>query len=279
MHAQKLADQKREAIGKRNGIVATILVHALLLLIFLLTGFRTPLPLPEEMGIAINFGTSNDGSGDIQPQENTAINNQQEAAPINNSSPPTEPTTITPVTQDVDEAPSVAPEKPKPKEPTPTKPDPKPDTKPTPEPPKPTVDNRALFPGRGKTDGGQTGEGETGKPGDQGDPNGDRDSRNHGQGRGTGDSGLPELNLTGRKFVQRPSINDNSQIEGRVVVEIVVDKNGRVLRARAGVRGSTITNANIIRKAEDAALKAQFNASSDAPEEQIGTISFIFKLN
>ena len=41
--------------------------HTGLLAFAILFGFATPLPLPEEEGILINFGTDDFGAGDEEP--------------------------------------------------------------------------------------------------------------------------------------------------------------------------------------------------------------------
>ena len=50
----------------KRGIVGTIIYHVILLLILIFLGFFTPLPLPGEEGILVNFGTSNRGLGEIE---------------------------------------------------------------------------------------------------------------------------------------------------------------------------------------------------------------------
>ncbi len=51
----------------RTGFVGTIITHAVILALLLLFGFFTPLPLPEEEGILINFGDSETGIGQEEP--------------------------------------------------------------------------------------------------------------------------------------------------------------------------------------------------------------------
>jgi len=52
---------------KKKGIIGTIIFHIVLAVILIITGFHTPLPLPEEDGILVNFGTDETGSGLIEP--------------------------------------------------------------------------------------------------------------------------------------------------------------------------------------------------------------------
>ena len=56
---------------KRSGVITTVVIHLLILLLFIFTGLTIPVPLPEQ-GILINFGTSDEGMGDVQPEEVTS---------------------------------------------------------------------------------------------------------------------------------------------------------------------------------------------------------------
>ena len=68
----------------------------------------------------------------------------------------------------------------------------------------------------------------------------------------------------------------NSQEQGRVVVRIWVNKEGKVERAVSGVQGTTITDQTLIKLAQDAALKAVFNSDPNAADQQTGTITYNF---
>jgi outer membrane biosynthesis protein TonB len=52
---------------KRRGLIATIVYHALLLLLLVFAGLTFPDPPPEEEGILVNFGTDEFGLGDYEP--------------------------------------------------------------------------------------------------------------------------------------------------------------------------------------------------------------------
>jgi len=58
-----------------------------------------------------------------------------------------------------------------------------------------------------------------------------------------------------------------------------VDKNGNVIEAHGGYRGSTITDANAVACDEIAAKKAKFTAASDGTDRQMGSIQYIHKLH
>ncbi len=59
----------------KKGIIGTIIFHAIVLILLIFLGFFTPLPLPGEEGILVNFGTSETGLGEIEPSP--ARNNPQ----------------------------------------------------------------------------------------------------------------------------------------------------------------------------------------------------------
>lgn len=256
-----------------KGLIGTIVFHALLVVALLFMALRTPLPLPSEGGVEVNLGNSDDGMGLVQPTELKA---SSQASPP----PPPESGEEDLLTEDTEEAPALEPKQnPKP-QPTP-KTETKPVVKPEPVPePTPKVDPRALFPGKGtgSNQSGQGGnEGITGNPGDQGKPTGDPNATGY---TGTGGSGGGiSFDLGGRskKLLPRPSTNFSE--EGTVVVTIYVDRFGSVTRAIAGAKGTTTASTRLRQLAEQAAKQAKFSAKEDAPEEQKGTITYIFELN
>jgi len=66
--------------------------------------------------------------------------------------------------------------------------------------------------------------------------------------------------------------------QGKVVVNITVDKNGNVIRAEATPSGSTFQNKELWRAAERAAYKAKFNKAPEAAAVQHGSITYHFDL-
>lgn len=98
----------------------------------------------------------------------------------------------------------------------------------------------------------------------------------HGPGHDIGNGpGGPDL--IGRILEQKPPPMTDSGEEGRVVVEIIVDETGRVIKATPGKRGSTTTSANLYAKARQAAMQAKFNPK-EGVKEQRGTYTFVFTL-
>jgi TonB family protein len=265
-----------------KALAGTLVFHALIVLFFLLIVFQNPDPplYSDNSGVEVNFGYMDEGTGDVQPEpvkeKNTAVPQQQQQQKQESEKEI--------MTQDVEDAPEIA------------KKEVKKEVKKTPVvviPPKkevpkePTVNQNALY--KPKKNGG---EGETGKPGDQGIEEGSLYSKNHGTTMGSGDhgdgtgshgNGGPggngyDFSLSGRSMRVPPKISDQSQEQGKVVVDITVDKTGNVVTASAPGRGSTTTSSNLVRKAKEAAMKTKFSPSSQGVEEQRGTITFVFIL-
>ncbi len=246
---------------KDKGIAAvgTIIVHALIVLVLFLMAFRTPLPLPGEEGVEVDLGMMDQGMGNIQPEKPAIpMASQPEQQPSQSKEEI--------VTQNDEEAPAL--EKPKT-----TKP--KQETKPV-EKPKQTANPRAMYQGSNNPQSGGS-EGITGQPGDQGKPNGLAGVRqydgNGGHGNGTG----YDLGGRGAKSLHRP--NDDFNEEGIIVVDIWVDRAGKVTRAEIKQKGTTLINSDMRQKAVQAAKRSTFAADPDAPEEQHGTITYTFVIN
>jgi TonB family protein len=86
-------------------------------------------------------------------------------------------------------------------------------------------------------------------------------------------------NLSGRSVVGGfPSPAYNSQNQGIVVVEVTVNQDGKVTKATATGKGSTVSDDKLWKAAEEAAKKARFNVKKDAPISQVGTITYVFSL-
>jgi TonB family protein len=258
--------------NKTKGLVVSIIVHTTIVVLLILFGFSTPLPLPGEEGILINFGTSDEGAGIGEPSPAP----QQTSPPDRTEEEKAEQA---PLSQDFEEAPSI----PDPVNPTTTKPaeeqpkEKKPKEEPKPEEEKPReVDRRTLFPGQ-KTDGNNSGEGDTGTQGNQGNTDGSVDSQSRVGGTVSGGDGI-SFSLGGRAAQSLPTPDYPSQKSGTVVVEVTVDRNGNVTNARGGVRGSTTYDTELVNAAEIAARRARFDVSQNAPAYQTGTITYVFKL-
>jgi len=251
------------AKDKYRGLIATILFHLGIIALLLFLGFSTPLPLPGEEGVEINLGMDIEGTGDIQPEK---------PATIKKTTPPPKQAESKEevVTQDTEEAPSINNEKgEKVEETTIEEVEEKEVVK-----EEPKVNPAAMYKGKSKNASENASEGITGKEGDQGKPTGTKTSKNYiGQG-GFGDG--KNWSLKGRKPTYLPKPSDDFAENGTIVVQITVNRYGKVTKAIAIDKGSTTTNSKLRRLAEEAAKKAVFNANPDAAELQRGTITYHF---
>lgn len=85
--------------------------------------------------------------------------------------------------------------------------------------------------------------------------------------------------LNGRKIIKKPSPEYNCNEQGKVVVEITVDKNGNVINAIAGINGTTNKSACLLNASKIAALGTKWQPDNNAPDKQIGKIEYNFRLN
>ena len=118
------------------------------------------------------------------------------------------------------------------------------------------------------------GKGNTGKPGNQGDPDGDPNASKL-EGISTG-SGSVGGGLGSRGVASAPKITDNSQQQGTVVVRVCVDKSGKVVSSEFTQRGSTITDSRLKNLAVANAKKWKFSTGN--VDKQCGTITYRFRV-
>lgn len=257
---------------------AALMTAFLLISYFIVFGLQTPQEVGTG-GIVVNYGTVEEGMGDDfmsieEPSVDPNANNTPPDEVVKNAeTQPVPPTAQNSeqavVTQENEDAPAVATAK-KPTSPVPTAATPAKENKPT-----PTVNQNALYKGK-KSSGTGRGDGTGSTPGNQGDPDGDPLAPNYGSG-GSG-FGNVKLTLANRRFLNLPKINDEGQQSGRIYVEIRVDKSGEVVYARAGVKGTTLSDQSLWRKCEQAVMGASLNQLESAPDVQIGVVVFNFKV-
>lgn len=89
-------------------------------------------------------------------------------------------------------------------------------------------------------------------------------------------------NLTGRSIRILPTLTEQYEEEGKIVLDISVDSKGNVVLAEGPARGSTTTNTVLLKKAKEAAFKTKFT-EADMPTDaevtfQKGTFSIIFHI-
>ncbi len=294
---------------KKSAVLTAIIMGLILFLIF--TFGMTYFDPPKEYGIAVNFGTSDVGSGDTQPTEPLKsasseeevveeVEEQQEVEEVQEEIEET-PTESAPsekvITQDSEESIRIKKQEEsrrreeaaeeRIKEAQRQK---KLEAERIEKKRKAAIAKKkaeeaakrkkldAMMGGLNNSDGTATGgEGNDNQAGDKGNPNGDPNASGY-YGNGGGGSG-GNYRLGNRKAVSKPKPTYDCNEEGRVVVSISVDKSGRVISARAGIKGTTNSASCLLQRAKEAALKTRFNSDSKAPTKQVGSIIYNFTLS
>lgn len=318
----------------RRGLLGTILFHAGVVLLLLLLGFITPLPLPEEEGIIVDFGNSPTGSGLREPSKRKTTTKKvpevkaPKLQPKPKPKPPPKETAVKSgekdlLTQDFEKTVAVdtgaekkkaeeekkkrdeeialkklreeerkrqeeierikeeeLERKRKEEEERLRKEEEERKRREAEEAKISEINSRAkdAF-GGGKTDNNSNSEGQgaTYGGGNQGSENGTPDVNQYGTGGGAG-NGI-SFSLSGRSARSLPKPGFPGNEEGKVVVEVTVDKYGKVTNANPGAKGSTTMDPGLLNAAKKAALSALFNIDNNAPAFQRGTITYSFILD
>lgn len=281
-----IVSQNEENKNKLISLGISLLIFALLLLFLIFYIIVTPNPpFPEAPGggggLEFNIGTliegtgnvENDGMGDavqvIESNEVTPPTNQENSAQdivtsengvdvnitkTENKNTTTNATVVIPVKPKVKTAAELLKEK--------------------------------FEKNQGKNGGGDGNSGHAGNEGSpDGNPNtngtggtgggdGGGDGPGKGPGKGPGNGGYG-FSLAGRSVMTPPVLSKDTKEEGKVVVEITVDKSGKVIKADPNGRGTTTSSPMLKAKARQAALATKFNVSGEF-EEQKGTITIVF---
>jgi TonB family protein len=266
-------DATAENKNKYIALAFTIGFHALLFLLFIIIVFITPIPpfeikpMPEiEIGLGMEgMGQDPGGSGDKSEDLATSM----DAATTATTTPADAPNVITDATETEVSVKT---------NPTNTK-DVKEDAK-TPEEEKASAElMNALAKLKNKKGGKGEGDGKTGGSGEgtgSGVGDGPDDGKGNKPGIGQGKGGY---DLKGRSLVYKPDRLTDATEEGIVVVEIVVNANGKVIKATTeGQRGTTTFNSALHSKARLAAYELVFSPSPTGAKEQRGTYTFVFTL-
>ena len=277
-------DRKLNKSARIKALTSTALFYILLAVLLINIGMTVKLPLPGgDEGIEVMLGEGDFGQDNFQEAVEQTIQ-LNENIPVTQPNVTTQPTTPQEqgevITQTVEEAPVVNDQKDQKKEVQ----------------QQVIRQSNPLFEySKNKSN---FGKGNNNQTGNQGNPNGTPNSTNpfgtgkgkkgdgpdnsgnDGQGGGPGTGNNPQgfaFDLKGRKLVDRPVINDETQYEGKIVLEITVDRRGKVIKTEV-TRGSTTTAGTLVEMAKQAALKVSFTPDPDAPEEQYGTMTFNFRL-
>ncbi len=120
------------------------------------------------------------------------------------------------------------------------------------------------------------GKGDDNKPGNKGQLNGDPYATSIFGDSGPGKDGV-DFGLGGRDKVYSNKFEQDCNEEGLVVVEIRVNRNGKVVKATPGIQGTNGTSC-LFEAAKKTALSFKFTPNQNAPDIQIGYVSVNFAL-
>jgi colicin import membrane protein len=273
---------------ERKSAILTTIIAALLLLLLSFVGLKFFDP-PISYGMEVNFGTSVQGKGKVQPTKTLA--SQPKRAPQQQKSIPVQPIVEKAVakvlTQEETSIPVVKkkPKKVSPKEETPKKVEPKKIEKKTPPaPPKPTVAASTknilsnVLNAKKREGEEKAGEGNDAVAGDKGKREGNPYASSYYNKAGLGGN-RKGFGLNGRNLQSNGAITQECNQEGIVVVRITVNQQGQVITAEPGVKGSTNVHPCLLEPARKTAFLHQWFPDKNAPATQTGFVVINFKLS
>lgn len=274
-----------ETKHERNSARITVLITLILLLLLFVVGPQYMDP-PEEYGVAVNFGTTDLGSGNkplSEPKKAVEDKVVEETQPEETEVVPTEATTKAEdvITQDNVEAIAIKKQK-------------EAEAKAKAEAQRIENEKRQAEEKKrreeaekkrkldnliggvknadGKTDGG---EGPDNKGGNKGQLDGDPYAPSYFGGSGPGKGGVG-YGLGGRGKPSRQIFEQDCNEYGLVVVRIEVNRQGKVINAEPGIRGTTNTHPCLLEPAKKIALSHKWPADANAPTTQVGFVSINF---
>ncbi len=288
-----------ETKHERNSAKITALIAVILLLLLFVVGppYMDP---PIEYGVAVNFGNSPVGQGNVQPKKPIKSEPREITKPVEEVSQPkqesSKPATSENIkteevlNQENEEAIAIkkqkeaerkaqldADRKAKAEADAKAKAEAERIAKEKAEQEAKKKKLDALIGGVSKSEGTETGgEGNDNSPGDKGQLDGDPYAPSYFGDPGSG-SGGKGYGLGGRGRATFTKVVPDCQEEGRVVVEIHVNRDGKVIKAIPGKRGTT-GDSCLFEAARKTALSHKWPPDSKAPQTQIGWVEVNFSL-
>lgn len=247
--------EERNGLQQVKALVFALLIVAGIVITSMFVYLYRPVPLPSDVVVELELGSPYAGGGsggsqktDPQPTKSEAVapsmtDNEKEAPEVNTpNNVSTKPVTSNHTT---------------------TKPN---NTKPS--------NPNALF-------GGMSEEGSGG-----GNNNGDGKGEGGKKGDGYGPGHEPGVynpngnySLEGRKLLEKPTVEGGFDAEGKVVVDIWVDQNGKVIRTAINESLTNTSNKDLRDRAKRAAKRVVWNVDNGADIEQKGSVTINFKLH
>ena len=277
-----------ETKHERNSAKITTLIIVIFVLLLFIVGppYMDP---PEEYGVAVNFGTTDFGSGNkplSKPKQVDIPKVVEESQPQQEK---VEPKTAPVKSEDVlttDNAEAIAIKKQKQAEAKAKseserverlKREAEEEKKRVEAEKRKKLDN--LIGGvKNSQDSDTGGEGPDGNPGNKGQLDGNPYAPSYFGGSGPGKGGVG-FGLGGRGKPSRQIYKQDCNEYGLVIVRIEVNQNGQVIKADPGAKGSTNTHPCLLEPAKKIAESHKWPADSNAPTKQVGFVSINFDIS
>ncbi len=272
-----LDDNRDERQAKVISWITTAAIAILLFLVLFLIKIITPIPAippdPEAMTLEIGLNMGTGGTSEVQgggSQGNTGEPGMQAPSDADNA-PPSSPTDNGAVTGDNPDNPSAT------------------NTNHTGTAKQPSKEMLAAIANFNKNKGkasvkiGGDGQGDP-YTGGIGDGSGsDLGPKNGGDVGTDGDGGKKGTDPIGngnriRSILSTPQIVNPTQEEGKVVVNVYVNRDGKVIKTERSSAGSTTFNPTLIATATQSAYKIKFNPDPQGPEVLLLAIDIVFTL-
>jgi len=292
-------ENQQEKKNKRIAFLVSLGLHAsLFLTFFFLISWRAPYPPAPEYGVVLNYGLDNQGGGETQPE--TPVGNSQaddkstemqadekklqdepnkDAAQKEEVKDEKTDATLSDETSEVTVKTEKKKIEDKPKEKV-DKVEPKKEVKAKVEEKK-IVKNEAVYPSNSGSKKGETNQsqGDDGKVGDKGNPQGKLDAKAlYGKpGGGGGGDGFNLFGMSGWEWASKPrtpELPDNE--DGRIVFEIECDEDGEIVGITTLERGLS-AKAEQLLKDEIRKNSLIRTSSGKAPAKSKGQVVFVLK--
>lgn len=262
---------------KRSFTLTSVIFILLMLLIFLYRFQDVDKSSMFQGGgeIAIRFGQHDKGSGPIKPAELVAT------SPEIKPSAPAQPTEVKVSTQNQKQTQVVkTSETPKNKQTNSNVKTNKASSEKTTQPNRSTTDAlNSILQGQKSSGAKSSGSGDDGVAGNKGKLDGDPYSNSYyGSGRGQGVGGGNSWGLNGRSLASNSTFQQDCNESGTVVVQVTVDRQGRVSNAKLSLSGTTNTDPCLVDPALKTARSFRWKADENAPASQIGFVVIKFKV-
>ncbi|GGH46926.1 energy transducer TonB [Mangrovimonas yunxiaonensis] len=275
-----------ETKHERNSAKITALITLILVLLLFVVGppYMDP---PIEYGVAVNFGTTDFGSGQVQPKAPVKSEPKEVVQPPEETVSEAVASTASEakeevLTQETEEA--IAIKKQKEAE---AKAKAEAEAKAKAEAERIAKEKReqeekkkkldALIGGVSKSEGVTGSEGDDNQAGDKGQLDGDPYAPSYFGGPGSGSGGVG-YGLNGRGKATYQTLKQDCNESGMVIVKIVVNQSGNVIQATPGVKGTTNTASCLLEPAKKIALSHKWRPDANAPAKQIGFVRVNFNL-